>query len=382
MEKLEKVNCNLCGEYNSIELYSTKQYSNSIIGKVDINLVICQKCNFIYQNPQLTSEILEKHYEYNSSGDVFRKEENDTRANILLQERRKFIYDSISLMEINSICDVGGGTGALISSLKLPVSIKKFLVEPSSAIDKNRDTSIIKVKKRIEDIAKQKNLKFDLLMCISTLEHLKNPIFILNTFNELINDDGYLLIEVPNSLKPYNTFAEYFSYEHVNHFTHETLLAFLDKSGFSPIKIDDSKSVNTIRIVAKKKSLNHENLIKFFKDFQEEKNSFSNAVINKIKPFFESENIEFFCIYGAGEHTRFLIEKFDCLNHIEYFIDSDPKKWGKIFYGKKIISPSEMISLGIKNILISSHDFEKEIFNTIKKLNENINVITIYKAYT
>lgn len=383
MNKLENVDCDLCGQNDTVDLYATRQYSNSLIGKVDIKLVMCKNCNFIYQNPQLTSPILEKHYEHNSSGDIFRVTKGNTRAGFLLQERQKFIYDSLPLANIKSICDVGGGTGVLLSSLELSSSINKYLIEPSSAIDKCNDPSIIKIKKRVEDIAKQKTLKFDLLMCISALEHLKAPSSILNTFNKLINESGYILIEVPNTLKPYNTFAEYFSYEHVNHFTYETLLSFLKKSNFYPVKIDESKHFHTIRVLAKKQNekYTHKSLIEFFDKYQKEKNSFSKTIIDKMELFFDTKQTKSFCIYGAGDHTRFLLEQFDCLGSIDYFIDSDPKKWGKKFYDKKIISPNNILSLDIKNILISSHDFEKEIFTNIKEIAKHVNVMTIYGDY-
>lgn len=383
MKKLEHVNCNLCGQDNIQSLYVSNQFSNSVIGKVDIQLVICKNCNFIYQNPQLTEEILEAHYSSNSSGDIFRLDHEESRAKILLKERQQFIYDSLNSIKIKSICDVGGGTGNLLSSLELSPKIKKYLVEPSDAIDKNNDSSVIKIKKRIESIADNEFKKFDYLMCISALEHFKNPSMIMNTFNNLISENGYIFIEVPNSLKPYNTFAEYYSHEHLNHFTYETLLSLLKKSGFYPVKIDESNSVQTIRVLARKnnKSQTQTALIQFFDTYQKEKDKFLHLITDKIERFVQEGEASSFSIYGAGDHTRFLLERFNCIDKIDYFIDSDPKKWGADFYGKKIISPSEMATLKIETILISSHDFEKEIHSTIKDCAPHINIISIYGDY-
>jgi len=381
MQKLEQVSCNLCGQDNCIEIYNSQQYSNSLIGKVDIKLVMCKNCNFIYQNPQLTNEILESHYNSNSSGDIFRLNHDDSRASILVKERQQFIYDSLRSINITNICDVGGGTGGLLSSLELPSSINKYLIEPSDAIEKNTDKSVIKIKRMVENILDEELVKFDYLMCISALEHLKDPSSILNVFNKLISEDGYIFIEIPNSLKPYNTFAEYYSYEHLNHFTYETLLSFLNKSNFYPVKIDESRSVKTIRVLAKKKNNNYtqEKLIKFFDKYKKENENYSSAINNKIESIFT--DTPSLCIYGAGDHTTFLLERYDCIDKIDYFIDSDPKKWGKQFHNKTIISPEEISSLKIENILISSHDFEKEIYSTIKKVSNHVNVSTIYGDY-
>ena len=51
-------------------------------------------------------------------------------------------------------------------------------------------------------------------------------------------------------------------------------------------------------------------------------------------------------------------------------------------YDKEIISPENISALKVKNILISSHDFEDEIYGTIKRISPGINIITIYRGDT
>jgi len=246
------------------------------------------------------------------------------------------------------------------------------LIEPSDAIYKNKDPNVVKIKSSIENIHDNFLPKLNILMCISTLEHLKKPLSVLSIFAELLSEDGYLIIEVPDSLKPYAQCADFFTYEHVNHFTYKTLLAFLDKNEFYPIKIEESKSVSTIRVFAQKytKEAYALNIVKSFKHYQLQKDNFTNKAYSKLKNKLHSTSL--FCVYGAGDHTRVLLEKFDFLDKIQYFIDSDPKKWGKQFYKKLIVSPGEIIDLGIDSILISSHDFEEEIYKTIKDISDGL----------
>ncbi len=382
MDKFENVNCDLCGSDNTINLYSSKQHGDGSIGSVDIKIVMCKECNFIYQNPQLSSETLTNHYKRNSSGDIFRLTQKETRAGILLDERKQFIEETISLLNIKNICDIGGGSGELISSLEMPEKVKRFLIEPSNAIYKNKDHKVLKINKRIEDIHDIELPKFNFLMCISTLEHLKNPLSVLHNFNKLLSADGFLLIEVPNSLKPYAQYAEYFTYEHVNHFTYKTLIAFLSKAGFYPVKMEESKSTSTIRIVARNynKTTYTSNIIQLFKQYQQLKRNFAKTMSCKIEN--KIHKVSSFSVYGAGDHTRAILEKFNFLDKIEYFIDSDPNKWGERFYDKEIISPENISALKLKNILIYSHDFEDEIYDTIKRISPGINIITIYRGDT
>ena len=382
MQIFETVACNLCKSKDYIKMYKSNQYSNSKLGTIEISIVMCNKCNFIFQNPQLTTSALNEHYKNNSSGQVYSLQGPSTRTTKLLRERTKFIKDSLKNINISSICDVGGGKGLLLDNLKINQNIKKFLIEPSNAILECTNPNIIKIKKFVEDID-DNNEKFDFLMCISSLEHFKNPLYILKIFNNLLNENGVLLIEVPNSLKPYKTTAEFFSYEHLNHFTIETILKFLHSAGFYPTKIEESKIAPNIRISANKKDhyINKQKTFSCFDIYKNMKLSLKEKLNSKIVNLIDTNNINNLAIYGAGDHTKFVIESFNLLEYITVFIDSDPKKWGLLYYNKLIIAPNELSSHNIKNILISSYDYEKEIFASLSKIvDKNINIVRLYNT--
>lgn len=380
MQLLENIPCSLCNSQDYKTIYTSTQYANSSLTAMNISLVICNKCNFIFQNPQLTNEALAKHYATNSSGETYTQRGRNTRTNNLLIERVKFITESIQNISISNICDVGAGKGLLIESLRIDKKIKKYIIEPSSALYQCTNPNIVKINKFIEDIDSN-SVKFDFLMCISALEHFKDPLGILKKFYNLIDKNGFLLIEIPNSLKPYKTFAEFFSYEHLNHFTIETIIKFLNKAGFYPVKIEESQVVPNIRILAKKSDIdiNHKNIIEVFNIYTQNKNQLKENLEIKINNLKQNNQLKNLGIYGAGNHTKFILESFDLLDNIIVFIDSDPKKSNLEYYGRKIISPEEIELYPIENILISSYDFEKEIFNSLCKiLKKDIHIITLY----
>lgn len=380
MELFETISCNLCNSKNYKTIYSSNQYTNSVLGTMNISLVICNECNFIFQNPQLTDEALTKHYKTNSSGGTYTQKENNTRTNNLLKERSKFIQESIKNTSISNICDVGAGKGIFIDNLQIDKAITKYIIEPSDAIMECTNPNIIKINKFLEDVD-ESSVKFDFLICISALEHFKKPISVLKKFYNLMNDDGFLFIEIPNSLKPYKTFAEFFSYEHLNHFTLETIIKFLEKTGFYPVKIEESQIIPNIRILAKKNNIdiNHKEVVELFKIYTQNKLYLKENLEKRINQLKQNKQLHHLAIYGAGNHTKFILESFDLLCHVIIFIDSDPKKSNQEYYGRKIISPNEIELYPIKNILISSYDFEKEIFNTLCAiLKKNINIIKLY----
>ena len=381
MKIFELIPCDLCGSTNHTTIYTSNQHVNSGLGNVEISIVMCNECNFIFQNPQLMPDILLRHYQTNSSGSVFTLQGNGTRTAKLLNERISFIKNFVENVNIESICDIGGGKGLLLDTIKFNKSISKYLIEPSDAIEQCKNDSICKIKSFVEEVDPMK-YQFDFLMCISALEHFKNPLKVLEKFYKLISSKGYLYIEVPNSLKPHKTFAEFYSYEHVNHFTLETLQKFILQAGFYPVKIEESPLFSSIRVVAKKNdmAITKNEILSTFNFYKTNKNKLLKTLRTTIERLQNSGGLEGFAIYGAGEHTKFIIKSFDLLlDHIQYFIDSDPKKWGHKFFDKKIISPNDIKDSGIQNILISSHDFEQEIYNTLTHtVSNDINLIRLY----
>lgn len=368
MQLFENVICDICKEDNFEEIYKSKQYSHSF-GEINIRLVVCKNCGFIYQNPQLTTDALDRHYQYNSSGNVYRLPIKNCEE---FNERKEFIYEIINNFKIKDICDIGGGKGEFLSYLEIDNDIKKILIEPSDAILENTDSKIIKIKSKIEDIDNDK--KFQFIMCINSLEHFKNPTEVFYRISNLLEDDGFIFLEVPDTYNPYNTLGDFFSYEHVNHFTYESLFNMVKRFDFYPVKISKSKYINTIRLLVKK-SKKESILSNNFEIFSKYKKNRENLLKN-LRFDIELDKIS---IYGAGEHTKYLIEQFNILDKVEYFVDSDLKKQGKYFFDKLIISPEEIKQKDIKNVLISSHDFEDEIYQKLKKMFPSLNIITIYK---
>ncbi|HFD33135.1 MAG TPA: methyltransferase domain-containing protein [Gammaproteobacteria bacterium] len=377
----ETINCNLCGSSEHQLIYRSKQFADSSLGNLDINIVMCKHCLFIFQNPQLTAQALCQHYKNRSSGNVFHLNSSGSIHNIFYEETIAMINDFVSDKDIKNICDIGGGGGQILSRIEVHSDVKRYLIEPSDALNKCNDSSIIKIKQRVEDLKEKDLPKIDLLICTATLEHLKNPTHILQKFFTLLKSDGYLFIEIPNSLHPYQTFAEFYSYEHVSHFTIKTILLFLDKTGFFPIRMDESTYHPSFKIIAQKfqKSTYQNHCIDIFSQHYSEKKQLAQQLKKKINRKIKIIENSVFAIYGTGDHTRFLLEEITLLPHVNYFIDSDPGKWGNRFHGIEIISPNDIENKKISNILISSHDFEPEIYQTImNKCSHHINIIKLY----
>lgn len=376
--KFENVCCNLCKSTDSTKVYSPPIYEGRAITEVRPNLVMCNSCNFVYSNPQLTDQALIDHYLEFSSGDVFKSYAKHHRAGKLMTSRVDMLKRSVPLDSISNMCDIGGGSGALLKELARSANAQQYLVEPSNAGKANQEDYIL-INKTIEEVTTKDVPKFDLILCVSVLEHLKRPLEILQQLYNLLDDDGYLFIEVPDSFKSNVQISEFYSFEHLNHFTYYTFINLLIKNNFHPINID----VDSLRVVAQKVSDTHykKKIVNHFENYSTEKNKFESAISNRLDKFINSPKSLRFSIYGAGEHSLFLLSKFNLLNKVDYFIDSDKRKWGKEFCNKKVIGPDEIVINNIETIIISSGHFEMEIFETINLIAPNVKIITLYAEY-
>lgn len=97
--------------------------------------------------------------------------------------------------------------------------------------------------------------------------------------------------------------------------------------------------------------------------------------INARKRFAEAETVVFF---GTGEFFQ------DCCNYgyinfdFDYVCDNDSSKWGKLFYGKKCISPDELEGMkgkAVVLIVIGNYKPVQEQLNKIGIENYNLNDI-------
>lgn len=87
-------------------------------------------------------------------------------------------------------------------------------------------------------------------------------------------------------------------------------------------------------------------------------------------------------IYGTGTHTKNLIESFpnDLRKKISGIIDKEPDENNKYVYGYKKITIEQVEKSLSNSIVISSLTYEDEIYNRIKHLSSQINVVRIYGA--
>ena len=154
------------------------------------------------------------------------------------------------------ILDVGCGSGGLGSQLKaVRSSVRIVGVEPDPEAAAKAEFTYDQV--HIGTVASyQADSMFDCIVCGDVLEHLEDPWRALSKFHALLKNEGYLVGSCPNVghwtvLK--GLLEGHFQYlpagilcwDHLRHFTEDSLLHMLKGSGFQEVEVRAEKALPT-----------------------------------------------------------------------------------------------------------------------------------------
>ena len=224
---LEKVRCNLCNSsYDSLKYI-----------KNDFRIVRC-RCGLVYVNPRKEIEY-DKSY-FSRKGSVY--EDYLEESNLKKKNFRRLIKDikKLTFSEKKKLLDIGCGTGEFLEVAKengyevKGVEISEFAVGYCSGkhlcVDIG-DFDKIDIKE-----------KFDIVTMFDFIEHSKDPFKDLRKVNEILSEDG-LLVVVSGNIDSW--FAKLMGRkwnflnpeEHLYYFSEKTLRNMLNKAGFGVIKI-------------------------------------------------------------------------------------------------------------------------------------------------
>ena len=195
--------CQICGS-DKYGLIATK------IREGDGRIVKCRECGLVKQELQASADELRGYYEkeYQETHSLQRSEIqspaqhfNDRIKTITRQfeEIKPYLHEKMDVLE------VGCGVGALLSLIKpyakycvgveLNTSFINFLEQELGIEGHAQDMFTIDFKR-----------KFDLIVMIDTLDHLPNPIEVLEYLRNLLKPGGRMWIEVPNLDEALNFF--------------------------------------------------------------------------------------------------------------------------------------------------------------------------------
>lgn len=197
----------------------------------DINVYRCNETGTIFLNKDVKKI---KNYPKRSHINVTIKNEDVLR-------RTSFLSDKL----IGKIwLDIGSGTGSILYALKGKAK-KTFAIEPIVVDADSININGVEVYYSIKEFLNiTKNSLCDVITMFHVLEHLTDPIHMLNAIYHLMDHNSVLYIEVPHAkevlIKLYNNIAyKDFTFwsEHLILYTEQSLKNLLQHIGYRYIKV-------------------------------------------------------------------------------------------------------------------------------------------------
>ena len=213
------MSCALCHD-NNFKLISEKDSKS----KGELIVCFCNSCSMVSQNPIPTEHQVEQYYatEYRQDyKQVFEpKLKHIYRAGNLALDRLGFLTKNN--VASGKLLDVGAGGGEF-TYVSSQLGFDSTGIEPNigySNYAKDQYQANVKTG-QLADV----DGKFDVITMFHVMEHIPDPIKTFKKLYDLLNEDGFLFIEVPNiesfSQSPGNTFFK----AHIHYFSAATLIA-------------------------------------------------------------------------------------------------------------------------------------------------------------
>jgi 2-polyprenyl-3-methyl-5-hydroxy-6-metoxy-1,4-benzoquinol methylase len=241
-------NCIVCGSDNNEPFITCKDYT---VSQENFNIVSCKDCGFKFTSPRPDDSVLGNYYKAesyvshtNSKKGIINKLYHAVR-NKTLKQKLALVSSYVSR---GTILDYGCGTGMFLNTCK-KTEWETYGMEPDDNARKmasEQGLNVFSDKGRIQTYITDK--KFNAITLWHVLEHVTDMAETLSFFKKRLNENGVLIIAVPNH-KSYDAqfykehWAAYDVPRHLHHFDLSTMKRLIESAGFilqesKPMKFD------------------------------------------------------------------------------------------------------------------------------------------------
>lgn len=379
--ELVAVPCQLCGAQGGEPLYE-RSFDSLGLGPVRVRLLLCNDCGFLFTSPRPTREALARHYAEGgfASSVVWRELDDGSRHARFMRRRTAFVRRHAGSAAGGRLLDVGCARGDFLQALELP-GWERFGLEPSRrAAHAARAQGFAVAEETLEDNHLGPE-SFDLVSAFSVLEHVWDVRESMQGLERLVAPGGLLVLEVPDATRAEAQVAELFSVEHLSHFSPASLTRLLAAFGF---RVESLERVDGPALTVAARKLGRSalgrgglpddraELAAAVRRYARERERLEGELRERFAPLLSAwtRDDARVAVYGAGEHTRFLLELIALRPHLVALLDGDPAKHGRRIHGLPVHAPEELAALRLDAVVLSSEPFQEEMFARVAPLAE------------
>ena len=263
-------NCLCCKGKLKVIIKNKTESTNT---KIDIGT--CVNCGFTtYINKPSHKWIIDF---YNSTWNKEEGEENNFVNKNLQSSKLTIALEKINFPKSGSICEIGTGRGgnfaALINNGYTNLVGVENSIHRAETVSKSLNNIPIYIggfeEKKVQDSLKS-HVKFDLIYTAHVMEHIYNPEETIELCSKLQDENGYLIVAVPNFIgEPSIGISSFLP--HLHSFTKESMIRLLNNKGYEVIDDSYTTEFELFLIAQKKNSFNKKinNKIDYIKSSQD-----------------------------------------------------------------------------------------------------------------
>ena len=225
-------------------------HSGEVFGiKDEYSVIDCEKCGFKHVIPIPSEEFLNdyytKYFVKNRPGKFYKKMEQDVPWLQIMYSEKYDLFEKHLPKSRRSILDVGCGLGYFLKT-GIDRGWQTFGVEASiESATYARKFGIEILNEYLNDSNYLKLGQYDVIHMHEVLEHLPNPIEMINVVKKMLNPGGFICIVSPNDFNPLQeAFIANYKYtkwwisppEHINYFNFTSIRNLLTKQDFKIIE--------------------------------------------------------------------------------------------------------------------------------------------------
>jgi SAM-dependent methyltransferase len=369
---MDKRNCFLCGthEYEIVTIHEDADRTGTY--------VICKNCGLIYHNPVMSKEEFAEYYKKQYAGSYF---ESASMQEEIARDRLKHLKSFVQSMQGNAL-EIGCSIGAVLKQLSYE-GFSVFGVEPSEEfVKKAKELFDIEVFNGVYDEFPPKNNYYSLVCMFHVLEHIVDPVPILQRIKKELTEDGLLYLVVPTFKK--HQLSMVFKAIHPTVFSRTTLTILLQKTGYDICDIQvQANNIVAIAKPGKKYARIDTRSVKVKQVLDEvymhlsERQKCIDMIVRKLS---ELDGELRGAIFGAGHTTIELANVFNLRRlNITHVYDSDPEKKGKCVLDYIIEHKDDIGQFQGDYIIIASYAYQEEICRELEFMEQKgMQLITLY----
>lgn len=293
----------------------------------ELSISVCNNCSFLFLTNPINQNILYKNYL------TFSSWKNQDHAKKIIDHIWYVFGDDFEI----PILEIGSNDGSFLEVLSNSGYKNLTGVEPSEDVFNISKSKKFNVFNNFfsKNIAPFNNLKkkFKTIITRHVLEHVEDLNSFLSDINFVLDDNGILVVEIPD----FDGWLENLDYslweEHINCFTLDVIKYLFRKHGFAIYHYEKFLfSGRSMTIYAKKDQNTVNSYLTNIDQFKLKKYVDSFVILkDRINEYLS--NFDDVSIYGCGGRSSVLANIFDL--KIKRFIDDQPEKQNNFTPGKK-----------------------------------------------